>query len=190
MSEINALVPIYGGITYERIEQVGLQWPCPTAEHPGTPILHVGKFSRGLGKLHAVDWQPAKEMPDAEYPFLLTTGRVLYHWHGGTMSRHSEGLVEIYPEGRVEIHPQDAERLGIVEGDMVRVSSRRGEVVAKAEVVRRPDPGVVFMTFHFPESAANLLTIAALDPVAKIPEYKVAAVRVEAVGSGVASGPG
>jgi len=189
MAEINALVPIYGGITYDRIEKVGLQWPCPTTEHPGTrilhdpgtPILHAGKFSRGLGKFNAVEWQPAKEMPDDDYPLLLTTGRVLYHWHGGTMTRRSAGLDDIYPEALVEINPKDAAELGIADGDLVRVASRRGEVVAKAEVVDRPDEGVVFMTFHFREAAANLLTIAALDPVAKIPEFKVAAVRIEPV---------
>jgi len=179
MSEINALAPIYGGITYERIDKLGLQWPCPAADHPGTQFLHKGKFSRGLGKFNAVEWQPAKEVPDEQYPLVLTTGRVLYHWHGGTMTRRSSGLNEIYPEALVEINPKDAKNLGIADGEMVRVSSRRGEVVAKAEVVDRPDPGVVFMSFHFKEAAANLLTNAALDPVGKIPEYKVAAVRVE-----------
>jgi len=181
MSEISALAPIYGGITYERIDQVGLQWPCPTVDHPGTPILHVGKFSRGLGRFHAVEWQPAAETPDAEYPLVLTTGRVLYHWHGGAMTHRSAGLDEIYPEALVEINPQDAARLNIADGDMVKVASRRGEVTAKAEVTDRPDPGVVFMTFHFQEAAANLLTNPALDPVAKIPEFKVAAVRVEPI---------
>ncbi len=189
MTEINALAPIYGGITYERIEQGGLQWPCRTTDDPGTPVLHVGRFSRGPGRFSAVDWQPAKEMPDDEYPLLLTTGRVLYHWHGGTMTRRAAGLNEIYPNALVEINPQDAQRLRIADGDMVRVTSRRGEVVAKAEVVDRPDAGVVFMTFHFQEAAANLLTIAALDPVAKIPEYKVAAVRVEPVAEKVPAAP-
>ncbi len=181
MAEIAALAPIYGGITYERIEEGGLQWPCRTLDDPGTPILHVGKFSRGLGRFHAVEWQPAHEMPDEKYPFLLTTGRVLFHFHGGTMTRRSAGLDEIYPEALVEINPADAARLNIADGGLVKVASRRGEVVAKAEVVDRPDEGVVFMTFHFREAAANLLTIAALDPVAKIPEYKVAAVRIEHV---------
>lgn len=179
MSEINAVAPSYGGITYDRIEKVGLQWPCPNTEHPGTPFLHAGKFTRGLGKFHAVEWQPPAEQPDEQYPFVLTTGRVLFHFHGGTMSRRSAGLHAIYPEGKVEINPQDAAKLGVADGDMVKVTSRRGEVVAKAEVVDRLEAGIIFMTFHFKESAANLLTIAALDPVAKIPEYKVAAVRVE-----------
>ena len=178
MEEINALTPSYAGITYDRLEQGGLQWPCPSTDHPGTRILHVGKFSRGLGKLHGIEWQPAAEVPDEEYPLVLTTGRVLYHFHGGTMTRRSPGLDAIYPEALVEINPVDADALGVTDGELVRVSSRRGEVVAKAEVVDRPDPGVVFMTFHFKEAAANLLTNAALDPVAKIPEYKVAAVKV------------
>jgi formate dehydrogenase alpha subunit len=181
LAEINAVAPSYGGITWERIENVGLQWPCPNTEHPGTQFLHAGKFTRGLGKFHAVEWMPPAEEPDEKYPFVLTTGRVLFHFHGGTMSRRSAGLNAIYPEGKVEIHPQDATKLGVADGELVRVSSRRGEVVAKAEVVEKADPGVIFMTFHFKEAAANLLTIAALDPVAKIPEYKVAAVRVEKV---------
>jgi len=179
LAEINALTPSYAGITWDRIEDVGIQWPCPNTEHPGTPILHVGKFTRGLGKFHAVEWLPPAEQPDEHYPYVLTTGRVLFHFHGGTMTRRSAGLNAIYPEGKVEIHPDDAAKLGMADGDMVKVTSRRGEVVAKAEVVDRVDPGVVFMTFHFAESAANLLTVAALDPVAKIPEYKVAAVRLE-----------
>lgn len=178
MEEIAAMTPIYAGISYDRIESEGLQWPCPTKDHPGTPILHVGKFSRGLGHFTAVDWQPPYEEPDEEYPFLLTTGRVLYHFHGGTMTRRAEGLAAIYPKGKVEINPQDAAKLGIANGDLVKVASRRGEIVAEAEVVARPDPGVVFMTFHFKEAAANLLTVAALDPVGKIPEFKVCAVSI------------
>ena len=181
MKEIAALTPSYGGITYERIEKEGLQWPCPTTEHPGTPILHVGKFARGLGLFSAVDWQPPYEEPDDEYPLILTTGRVLYHFHAGTMTRRSEGLNAIYPAGKVEINPKDARRLGIGPGDWVEVASRRGKVVAEAEITERPGPGVVFMTFHFKEAAANLLTVAALDPVGKIPEYKVCAVRVTKV---------
>jgi formate dehydrogenase alpha subunit len=179
MAEVAAVTPSYGGITYERIEKVGLQWPCPNTAHPGTPILHRERFSRGLGKLVAVEWLPPAELPDAAYPLVLTTGRILYHFHGGTMSRRSKGLNEHRREGVVEIHPADAQNLGIQDGELVKVSSRRGEVTAKAEVVERTGPGVVFMTFHFAEAAANLLTIAALDPIAKIPELKVCAVKVE-----------
>jgi len=181
MEEIAALTPIYGGIRYDRIERVGLQWPCSDADHPGTRFLHRGRFSRGLGHFSAVEWLPPAEEPDAEYPLVLTTGRVLYHWHGGTMTRRSKGLEEICPEALVEINPIDARALGVNDADLVRVSSRRGQVTARAQVIDRPDQGVVFMTFHFKEAAANLLTIAALDPIAKIPELKVCAVRVEPI---------
>jgi len=179
MDEINRLTPIYGGVSYDRIGEMGLQWPCPDAEHPGTPILHVTKFSRGLGHLSAVDWQPPAEEPDEQYPFIFTTGRVLYHFHTGSMSRRSEGLDTICPEALVEINTEDASRLGIADGEVVKVASRRGEVQAKALVSGKTEPGVVFMPWHFAEAAANKLTIAALDPTGKIPEFKVCAVRVE-----------
>jgi formate dehydrogenase alpha subunit len=181
MREVAAVTPSYGGMSWARVDARGLQWPCPTADHPGTPVLHVGRFSRGLGMFSAVEWLPPAEQPDEEYPLVLTTGRVLYHFHGGTMTRRVAGLEEIYPEALVEIHPLDAQSLAVEDGDMVRVTSRRGQIVAKAQVIERTVPGVVFTTFHFQEAAANLLTIAALDPVAKIPEYKACAVRVERV---------
>ncbi len=181
MEEVAALTPSYGGIRHGRLGSQGLQWPCPNPEHPGTPILHVGKFARGLGRFVPTDWLPPAEQPDEEYPLVLTTGRVLYHYHTGSLTRRAKGLAAIYPQGKVEIHPQDARRLGVAEGALVRVSSRRGSVTAQAEVTERTQPGLVFMTFHFAEAAANALTIAALDPVAKIPEYKVCAVKVEAV---------
>jgi len=183
MAEIGILVPSYGGITYDRIERKGLQWPCPDKNHPGTPVLHREKFTRGKGLFSPVEYIAPVENPDAEYPFVLTTGRVLYHYHTGTMTRHSQGLNEIYPQGVVEINPEDAVKLHINTGDMVEVSSRRGSVKVKAEISERPLPGVVFMTFHFKEAAANLLTIDALDPVAKIPEFKVCAVRINGVRS-------
>ena len=179
MDEINYLTPSYGGITYERIGEQGLQWPCPTAEHLGTPILHVGQFSRGLGHLSAVDWRPPAEEPDEQYPFVFTTGRVLYHYHTGTMTRRSHGLDAIFPGPVVELNPQDAARLGVSDGQTVKVSSRRGVVEAAALVSPMTDPGVVFMPFHFAEAAANRLTNAALDPTGKIPEFKVCAVKVE-----------
>ncbi|MGQ9681794.1 MAG: formate dehydrogenase subunit alpha [Anaerolineae bacterium] len=181
MEEIAALTPIYGGICYERLAQQGLQWPCPSLDHPGTPILHTGKFSRGLGRFVPTDWLPPAEQPDPDYPLVLTTGRVLYHYHTGSQTRRVPGLVALRPEATVELHPTDARKLGVGEDGLVRVSSRRGSVVARAEVTERTQPGLVFMTFHFAEAAANLLTNAALDPVAKIPELKVCAVRVEPV---------
>ncbi len=181
MDEIARLTPIYGGMDFDRIGDKGLQWPCPDKEHLGTPILHVGRFSRGMGHLSAVDWQAPAEQPDEQYPFIFTTGRVLYHFHTGSMTRRSEGLDTIYPEALVEINTRDAADLGVSDGDVVKVASRRGEIQAKALVSARTEPGVVFMAWHFAEAAANKLTIAALDPTGKIPELKVCAVRVEAV---------
>jgi formate dehydrogenase alpha subunit len=179
MDEIASVTPSYGGIRYERIENHGLQWPCPTTDHPGTPFLHKERFSRGKGKFHVTPYAPAAELPDEKYPFLLTTGRVLYHYHT-VMTRKSLGLSEIYPEGVVEINPEDAKRLKIQpDNGLVEVASRRGKVKVKAKVAENLPPGVVFMTFHFKEAAANLLTIDALDPVAKIPEFKVCAVNIE-----------
>ncbi len=178
-AEMASVTPQYAGISHARLEQGGIQWPCPTPDHPGTPILHTTTFTRGKGLFQAVDYTPPAEEVDEVYPFLLSTGRILFHWHGGTLSRRSPGLDVIAPEAEVEIHPGDAGKLGIVHGDLVRVRSRRGEVVAAARVTRRSPVGTVFMTFHYAEAAANLLTIDAVDPVAKIPEYKVCAVMVE-----------
>jgi formate dehydrogenase major subunit/formate dehydrogenase alpha subunit len=182
MDEINQLTPIYAGVTYRRLKDgVELQWPVANQEHPGTPILHVGKFSRGLGRFVAVDHVPPDELPDEEYPLMLTTGRVIYHWHGGEMTHRARNLAAMYPEALVEINPKDALKIQISDGALMKVASRRGEIVAKAEVTDRVEPGLIFTTFHFPESAANFLTNPALDPQAKIPEYKVCAVRVEPV---------
>ncbi len=180
MSEINTVTPSYGGITYRRIEGEGLQWPCPAADHPGTKYLHKDKFSRGLGLFSAIEYRQSEEVPDAEYPFFLTTGRVLYHFHTATMTRRSKGLVERYPESLAEINPADAKRLGIKDGDFVTVTSRRGSLKVKASVVETPPEGTIFMNFHFSEAAVNLLTNPTLDPVGKIPEYKVCAVKIEA----------
>jgi formate dehydrogenase major subunit/formate dehydrogenase alpha subunit len=155
----------------------------PALDHPGTPILHVGRFTRGKGRFHAVEHVPAAELPDADYPLILTTGRVLYHWHGGEMTRRARGLLEVSPEPLVEISPEDAARIGLDGRTTVRVRSRRGEMVARAVVTDRVSPGLVFATFHFPGPAnVNNLTSAALDPIARIPEYKVCAVAIEAVG--------
>jgi len=182
MEEIASLTPIYGGITYERLEAGSLQWPCPTEEHPGTPYLHTQMFSRGKGRFIPLEYKPSMELPDKKYPMVLTTGRNLYHWHTGTVSRKVAGLNALMSEELVEINPEDASALGIADGDMVRVTSRRGKVSARAKVTEVSPVGVVFMTFHFAESPTNLLTNPAFDPVAKIPEYKVCAVRVEKSG--------
>ncbi|UCB43196.1 MAG: formate dehydrogenase subunit alpha [Dehalococcoidales bacterium] len=179
MTEIASLTPSYGGISYERLEEGGLQWPCPTPEHPGTPILHAQQFSRGKGHFVPLEYKPSVELPDDEYPLLLTTGRSLFHWHSGTMTRRVGGLNDLLGEGWVDISPMDAEKLGIAHGDHVKVSSRRGSVPARANVTEVSDEGVVYMNMHFAESSANVLTNPALDPVAKIPEFKVCAVRVE-----------
>lgn len=179
MEEAAGLTPIYGGIRHSRLGRLGLQWPCPDLDHPGTAILHEGSFSRGKGLFHAVQYIAPAEEPDADYPILLTTGRILYHYHTGTMTRRVGGLDELRPEGVVEVNPEDAGRIGIADGTLARVSSRRGTVVAKCVVSPRSRPGSVFMSFHYKEAAANLLTNDALDPVAKIPEFKVCAVRVE-----------
>jgi formate dehydrogenase alpha subunit len=182
MREINALTPSYAGVTYRRLEEgAHLHWPVLSEEHPGTPILHTQKFTRGLGQFAAVEHVPPDELPDAEYPLVLTTGRVLYHWHGGAMTHRARNLEAMYPEALIEINPKDAGKAGIRDGQLMRLTSRRGEIVSKAQVTDRVEPGLVFATFHFAESAANFLTNPALDPLAKIPEFKVCAVRVAAV---------
>jgi predicted molibdopterin-dependent oxidoreductase YjgC len=182
MAEISKLTPIYGGVTYSRLEYGGiLHWPCPDEEHPGTPYLHKEKFSRGLGKFHGIAYKEPAETPDEEFPLTLTTGRIMFHFHTGTMSRRADKLHKEVPEAYIEIHPQDAEPLGMGRDTQVKVSSRRGEIELVARVTDRITPGVVFIPFHFAEAAANALTNSAFDPVAKIPEYKVCAVKVEAV---------
>ncbi len=182
MDEIAALTPIYGGANYQRLEQEGfLQWPVPTTDHPGTPYLHKGRFSRGLGHFSQVEFKEPAEAPDEEYPLTLTTGRIMFHYHTGSMTRRSEKLDQEVPEGYVEISPEDADRIGLGKSEPVRVISRRGEIHTKAWITRRVPPGTVFIPFHFAEAAANILTNPAVDPIAKIPEYKVAAVRIEKV---------
>jgi predicted molibdopterin-dependent oxidoreductase YjgC len=178
LEEMGRVVPEYAGVKYRRIEKQGLQTPVWDDDHPGTPYLFAETFPRGRGKFHPLEYIPAVEMPDDDYPFILTTGRLLEHWHGGTLTRHSK-LDDLYPEARIEINPGDAARLKIEDGQTVRVSSRRGTVVLRAWVTQRTTVGVVFIPMHFAEAAANLLTIDALDPLAKIPEYKACAVRIE-----------
>lgn len=177
LEEMARCVPAYAGVKYERIEKIGLQTPVDDENHPGTPFLFEHDFPRGRGKFHPLDYTPNAEMPDEEYPFVLSTGRVLEHWHGGTLTRHS-WMDDLYPEARIDIHPADASRLGIEDGCAVRVTSRRASIVLRATVTEKTNIGVVFIPFHFWEAAANLLTKDAVDPLAKIPEYKAAVVRV------------
>ena len=179
MDEIATVTPIYGGIHHHRLQGEGLQWPCPTDDHPGTKFLHEGKFSRGLGRFHPVEFIPPAELPDDEYPFILSTGRILYHFHTGSMSRRSAELNAYVNAGYVELHPNDAVRLGLSDGEVARVRTRRGEIKTKVMATERVAEGSVFIPFHFVEAAANRLTNDALDPKAKIPEFKVAACKIE-----------
>ena len=184
MDEIAAVTPIYGGMSYDRLEKLGfLQWPCPEEKHPGTRYLHKGKFSRGLGHFHAIEYLEPAELPDRKYPYMLTTGRMMFHWHTGTMTRRSYKLDQEVPTAYVEMNPEDAKRIGVNGDRRVRVRSRRGEIQINVRITERIQPGLIFIPFHFAEAAANTLTNAALDPIAKIPEYKVCAVQIQAVPS-------
>jgi formate dehydrogenase major subunit len=179
--ELKTVTPSYAGITYDRIEKDLVQWPCPTADHPGTQYLHRERFTRGLGLFTPIEYTPAAEGTDEEYPLILTTGRLLDHFHTGTMTRNSKVLDENVPEGFVEVNPNDAENLDIKDGEVVSVSSRRGSIRIKAKVTEKTKPNVVFIPFHFFEACANVLTNDALDPVCKIPEYKVCACKIEKI---------
>ena len=176
--EITEVTPSYAGLSYDRIEVEGLHWPCPTPDHPGTPILHSGQFPKGKGTFHAIDYIPPAEQADDDYPMYLTTGRVLYQYHTGSMTRKTDGLNERAPGSFVEISPQDADKYGIEDGAAVTVASRRGEIEVQVQISDKAVTGTVFIPFHYAEAAANKLTNAALDPVSGIPEYKVCAVRV------------
>jgi formate dehydrogenase alpha subunit len=176
--EMRAVTPDFYGITYERIDREGgVHWPCPSLDHPGTPYLFEDEFPRGRGKFWALEFGTSSELPDEDYPYHLTTGRVLFHWHGGTMTRRSK-LDDIFPEPVLEMHPDDAEALEIVSGNWVEVTSRRGSIVCRALVTGRSPAGTVFLPFHFAEAAANALTLNKVDPRAKIPDYKMTAVRL------------
>ena len=177
--EIRKVTPSYAGITYKRLGTQGLQWPVPDEDHPGTPILHAESFPIGKGKFTPCEFREPAEMPDAEYPLLLTTGRLLFHYHTGTMTRRSPSLVREIDRAFVEVNPADAAELGIRDGEAVKVSSRRGSVEVNAKVTDKVGKGVIFMPFHFAEAAANVLTNSALDPVSKIPEFKVCSARIE-----------
>jgi len=177
--EVASLCPDFAGINYERLESGGLQWPCPSPSHPGTPTLYQTGFPIGKARFNDLPHLPPAEVPDNEYPLILTTGRRLAHHNNGSMTLRSPGLLALCPEEMCEIHPEDARALGIQDGDLVKVVSRRGELSVKALVTDRSSPGVVFMSFHFPQTATNLLTGAGADIIALTPEYKVTAVRIE-----------
>jgi formate dehydrogenase alpha subunit len=178
--EMAALVPSFSGISHERLQNGGIQWPCPAQDHPGTPMLYKETFQRGRAKFVVVEQgAPAAELPDGKFPLLLNTGRVLYHWHGGDLTRQVEGLVDLYPVVQVSMHPEDAERTGINDGEPVRVSSRRGNLTGRAHVTETVRAGEIFIPFvQLQGAAANMLTNNVYDPRAKIPEYKVSAVRI------------
>ena len=178
--EMRGLTPSYGGISHARLEAgEPLHWPCPSDDHLGTPILHSGKFAHGLGQFHTAEWEPAAEETDTSFPIVLTTGRVLEHYHTGTMTRRSKGLHGLVPGPFVEVSGADAKKIRVKDGEPVKVTSRRGSIVLPAMVGSRVDTGVVFIPFHFWEAAANVLTNSATDPTAGIPEFKVCAVRLE-----------
>jgi formate dehydrogenase alpha subunit len=177
--EAGKLWPALAGVTYKRLDNGGLQWPCPTLDHPGTQYLFKGGFPRGKASFSIVRYRPSEELPDEKYPFLLSTGRLLFQYHTGSMTRKMDAFNAVSPEAYVEISPGDAKRLGVLDGNKVKVTSRRGSIDIKAVISDRPAEGMLFMPFHFREAAANVLTSTALDPIAKIPELKVCAVKVE-----------
>jgi len=188
--EVRQLTPHYfGGMSYERLEEVGLQWPCPTEEHPGTPIMHrrswrgeEDRFARGMGQFSTVDYRPsAAKKPDDEYPFILTTARNLYQYHTRSMTGRVQGLNELFGEEQMEINPQDAEKLGISSGDTVKVASPRGSITVRVQITDRVPAGVVSMTFHFAESAANMITNPAVCSMSVASEVKISPVNIEKI---------
>jgi len=181
MDEIAELTPIYGGISYDRLDPFGLQWPCPSKDHPGTVYLHKDRFTKGRGTFMPCVYIAPDELPDDEYDFVLSTGRIYWHWHTGTMTRRTSTLDREVPGGYVEIHPQDAEKLQLRDGEQVKVSSRRGQIEIAVKITEKVKEGSVFIPFHFREAAANVLTNPAVDPIAKIPEYKICAVKIEKI---------
>ncbi len=181
MDEIRTLVPSYGGISYERIENQGIPWPCPDLNHPGTRFLHRGKFTRGLGNFSVNDYEGSEQHASEEFPYILTTGRIMHHYHTGTMTRRSWALDREVPDGYIEINPLDAENLGLRQGARVRIRSEIAEITTFVEITERIKEGVVFMPFHFAEAAVNRLIGGQHDPIVQIPEYKVCPVRLEGV---------
>jgi formate dehydrogenase major subunit len=190
--EMVALSPAYANLSYDNLGAVGKLYPNPDPEHSdGTVVLFGDGFATEDGRAHLVpaEWMPARELPDEEYPFILNTGRLLEHWHTGSMTRRSFALDTIQPSPRVFLGHEDAARIGVSDGDFVRVSSRRGSMGLAVLLTHRETPGSCFIPFHFREAAANLLTIDEIDPFGKIPEFKFCAVRIERTGNGQAPPP-
>ncbi len=179
MEEIRRVTPSYAGISYERIEHEGIHWPCPNEQHPGTPILHREQFTSGKGVFHAIDFVPPAERADGDFPLYLTTGRLLYQYHTGTMTMKSAGLNDLAPDCFVEISSADAGKYDVLDGARVNIASRRGTIQARVKVSPKAVTGTVFIPFHYARAAANRLTNAALDPISGIPEFKVCAVKLE-----------
>lgn len=183
-AEMASLSPMYAGISYERLETRGIQWPCPSPDHNGTLFLHQGRFTRGLGLFHVIDYRPPEEMPDDEYPYLLTTGRRYAHYHTRTMTGNCPTLHKEFPEPFAQISYEDAKKLGLKDGDTAKVISRRGEILTPVRPGNIVPPGSIFMDFHFAEANPNELLGTSLDPVSKTPDYKVCAVRIETINTG------
>jgi predicted molibdopterin-dependent oxidoreductase YjgC len=182
--EIRRTVPQYTGISYERLKRAGgIQWPCPSEHHPGTDTMFVDKFATpdGLGHFQVAEYEEPLETTDSEYPYVFTTGRLIFHYHSGTMSRRTRRLRQEVPGGYVAINAQDAEEKGIREGDVVRLQSRRGELQVSATLTEEMDRGILFMPWHFAESTPNFLTGPSAGPPSKMPELKFCAVKMEAV---------
>jgi formate dehydrogenase major subunit len=180
MVEISEVTPQYAGVRYNRLQD-GLQWPCISLNHPGTKVLHQGTFAKGIGTFHETTYLEPDETCDAEYPFILTTGRILYQYHTRTMTGKTDAINSVAGEAYIEISKASAGELEVNEGEMVHVSSKRGTITVKVEITENVQENTVFIPFHFAEGAANKLTNAALDPITDIPEYKVCAVRIEKV---------
>ena len=176
--EMASLTPSYGGMSYDRIDDVGLQWPCPTPDHPGTGFLHEGQFTRGLGAFKEITFREAAELPDDDYPYILSTGRTLYNYNIGNMSQKSDAIRQKQSKAFVEMHESDAERLGVANDDLVTVATRRGEVTVRAVVGERTRPGALWMPFHFVDQPTNRITNDAFDSITRTAEYKVCAATV------------
>jgi formate dehydrogenase major subunit len=176
--EIARVVPqLFGGIAYDRLTPDGLQWPCPTRDHPGTRTVHGDSFVRGRALLTSVDYTPPQDALDAKHPFILITGRILDHYNVGTMTRRTPSS-QIVKKDYLELHPEDAARLKISDGASVKVRSRWGEAIAPAKITRRIMPGTSFLTFHYPETNTNCVVGPYTDPKSKCPDYKVVAVEL------------